>query len=136
MNAFQFTALSGLALTATFQLIGFVRATSRRRQYVARLLACVAAAVAIAFPALTSSLARAIGIGRGTDLVLYLFIFASSAAMFHLYAKTVTLERKLTHLVRQDALRNAQPGTTPSIDSAKTQQASIERELEPAETSS
>src|SRR3954451_14458322 len=76
-----------------------------------RLLALVFFVLAVGFvlfPDVTSEIARFVGVGRGTDLLLYLTIFAGVHSCLLLYVRTRRLERKLTALVRELALRNAE----------------------------
>lgn len=62
----------------------------------------------IAFPDVTTEVARLLGVGRGTDLLLYLWIVAGGFALLLLYARIRRVERKLTLLTRELALRDAQ----------------------------
>lgn len=59
-------------------------------------------------PDLTSRLARLLGIGRGTDLILYLFIVFCYLGGLSILAKFRRLERNQTLLVRKLALASAQ----------------------------
>ena len=61
----------------------------------------------VAVPEATTIVARYLGVGRGTDLLLYLSILTGGYAIILLYARTRRLERKLTDHVRQTAIRNA-----------------------------
>jgi hypothetical protein len=54
----------------------------------------------------TIIIARAVGIGRGTDLVLYLFILGFLGTSFYFYGRVVKLETAITTLVRQAALQD------------------------------
>jgi hypothetical protein len=58
-------------------------------------------------PELTTKLANLVGVGRGTDLILYLCVIAFFLAFMVLYAKVRNLEAAQTELVRQLALANA-----------------------------
>lgn len=60
----------------------------------------------IIFPNFTSVIANAIGIGRGADLVFYLFIFSTLFIFFYLLSKMNKLNRDFTEFVRKDAIRN------------------------------
>src|SRR3954469_3069725 len=62
----------------------------------------------VLFPDWTSEIARFVGVGRGTDLLLYLTIFAGVHSCLLLYVRTRRVERKLTELVRGLAIKNAQ----------------------------
>lgn len=59
-------------------------------------------------PDLTSRLARLLGIGRGADLILYLFIVFCYLGGLSILAKFRRLERNQTLLVRKLALASAQ----------------------------
>lgn len=75
-----------------------------------RLLAAVfftAATGLIVFPDTSTVVARVLGVGRGTDLLLYLGIFAGIHAFLLLYARTRRLERKMADLVRAQAIITA-----------------------------
>lgn len=63
----------------------------------------------IAFPDVTTEVARALGVGRGTDLLLYLWIVTGCFAGLLLYARIRRVERKVTLLTREIALRDARP---------------------------
>ena len=58
-------------------------------------------------PNLTTTVARHLGVGRGTDLVLYLLVIAFAFTSAGLYFRSRELERKLGVLVRHAAVREA-----------------------------
>jgi hypothetical protein len=58
-------------------------------------------------PELTTRLAHSVGVGRGTDLLLYLFCLASTTVFLTLYKKNRTVEEKLTEVAREVALLGA-----------------------------
>lgn len=58
----------------------------------------------VVFPELTNKLAAALGVGRGADLVFYLFIVAFCYLMLLVYAKIKKMERQLAELARKQAL--------------------------------
>jgi hypothetical protein len=62
----------------------------------------------VMFPNSTSEIAQFLGVGRGTDLLLYLTIFAGVHSCLLLYMRTRRIERKLTEVVRGLAIKNAQ----------------------------
>ena len=75
-----------------------------------RLLAVLffaAATVLIIFPESSTTVAHVLGVGRGTDLIVYLGIFAGIHAFLLLYARTRRLERKLADYVRASAIEQA-----------------------------
>lgn len=70
------------------------------------LIVCIMAAgvFMVAFPELTNKLAAALGVGRGADLVFYLFIVGFCYLMLLIYAKIKRMERQLAELARKQAL--------------------------------
>jgi small membrane protein len=55
-----------------------------------------------------SALARMVGVGRGTDLVLYALVVAFMAGMFSFYQRFRVVDRRYTELARTVALREAE----------------------------
>jgi len=81
-----------------------------RSKLISRLLALLLLGVAIGFvmfPDTTSDIARSLGVGRGTDLLLYVTIFAGLHSCLLLYMRTRAVQRKLTELTRALAIKNA-----------------------------
>lgn len=62
----------------------------------------------VLFPSVTDRLAHFVGVGRGADLITYLFIIFFFIAGIAFYSKVRKLEEQQTELVRRVALRNAQ----------------------------
>ncbi len=83
----------------------FLRSTLRDR--VLTILLFVTAVVAILFPDLTTRVANAVGVGRGADLLIYLFVLAAVLAFIVLNARLMRLEDNITELVRELALSRA-----------------------------
>jgi hypothetical protein len=82
-----------------------------RARLVYRLLAVMlflAATVFIFLPDLTTVIARSLGVGRGTDLLLYVSLIAGVHIVLLLYRRTRELEHRMTELVRAAAIRDAQ----------------------------
>ena len=65
------------------------------------------AAVSILFPDLWSRLARIVGVGRGTDLVLYALVVAFLSFTVTTYLRFRDLETNYTRLARRMALNEA-----------------------------
>lgn len=61
----------------------------------------------ILFPESTIWVARALGIGRGVDLVLYVSVILTLYLIFRLYVRMEQVERGMTQVVRAIALRDA-----------------------------
>lgn len=100
--------LSGLLLaTALYAWKSF-----RRAPPIAVLVALVAAAglYFVWLPAHASWLAAAIGIGRGVDLVLYVWVIVSLLAILNLHLIARTQLEMITVLARKLAIAQATPG--------------------------
>ena len=55
-----------------------------------------------------SAVARALGVGRGTDLVLYLLVVAFLLGMLQFYLRFRVVDRRFTELARTLAIREAE----------------------------
>lgn len=98
-------------LLTVFLLGLFVYALLQKKQFplVGRALPVVAMlGIYVAwFPDQTSTWARWVGVGRGVDLMLYVWIMASGLLFLVLHLKLVAQQRQLTDLVRALALSTA-----------------------------
>jgi hypothetical protein len=110
MTPFQILALALLAGLLVLEAAGCWRDPVVRGFRVLRVLVWLAAAVAIGRPQLTQELADALGIGRGTDLVIYLFVLAFLGVSFYFYSRLVRMQRQITQMVRHTAIQEARPG--------------------------
>jgi hypothetical protein len=106
MTAFQWIALPCVALLAGRSALKLAR-PGRRKTAFWNTLVWGAAFVAILRPNLTTSLAAWLGIGRGADLVLYVFCVAFLLSAFLVYNRFQQMESHLTDIVRQLALKEA-----------------------------
>ena len=61
-------------------------------------------AAAIIFPNITQAAADLVGVGRGTDLVLYMSVVVVMFVLLHYYTKFVELQRQLTEVTRELAI--------------------------------
>lgn len=109
MNVFQIIVLATVLIAMAWELWTFSKRSSPWASLLR--LAVWAAALAVVYqPDLASHLAQLVGIGRGADFVLYCASLALLLCVFYLYARQVTLERRLTELVRIQALQQARRG--------------------------
>ena len=60
-----------------------------------------AGGIAVLFPERTDIIANYMGVGRGVDLITYLFEVAAIFILIHYYTKFVELQRQLTTLTRE-----------------------------------
>jgi hypothetical protein len=66
---------------------------------------------AVIWPNLTTIVANAVGIGRGTDLVLYILVMVFLFTTVAMYQRMHHLETRLIELTRATTLRDAAPTT-------------------------
>jgi hypothetical protein len=99
--------LAAIAVVALFALRGSTRAMHRVlwRGYVVGIL--VAAALSIVFPDILTRLAKVVGVGRGTDLLLYILVVTFLFVSVILFRRLDALERKYVRLARLIAIRDA-----------------------------
>jgi small membrane protein len=112
LNIFQLIVVPLAAVLFVRSLILLGRGLHRRASALGALV-WLAAGVTILRPNITVTIARAMGIGRGTDLVLYFFLMAFLATAFYFYNRVMQLESAITIIVRHAALREACPAAPP-----------------------
>jgi len=66
----------------------------------------IIAAIVVLLPQVATGVAHFVGVGRGADLVLYASVSTLFLLVFKLFIQHEKLERKLTDIVRHDALRD------------------------------
>ncbi len=74
------------------------------------LLWALATAVVLV-PDITSQAAAAVGVGRGADLVVYMALILLFYAQFRQMVRIDNMERNITKLARESALRSAEEKT-------------------------
>ncbi len=72
--------------------------------------------VFVCFPALTSRIANTVGVGRGTDLLLYVSLISIGFLLTLFYSKIRVMSQTITHLTRAMALREVRKGGTGEED--------------------
>lgn len=105
LNLFQWIVVPILSTLCIHSLILAARGM-RWRSAAFRAILWFSAAMAVWRPEMTITIARTLGIGRGTDLVLYLFIIGTLGAALYFYGRVVKLESAITSLVRHAALQD------------------------------
>jgi hypothetical protein len=102
-----------LAIVAVVAIaIVVVRGGGARHQAVRRILLVLfvlGAAVAVLFPQVLTWLANLVGIGRGTDLLLYVMVIAFLALVATTYRRFRQMEEQITTLARRVALLDSDP---------------------------
>jgi hypothetical protein len=117
MTPFQWLSLGVLGLLWLREVVRLRQGRGARAVGLLRAFVWAGAAVAIALPDLTNRVALAVGIGRGADVVLYVFVLVFLGAAFFLYARLAQVQQQLTLLVRHLALRDPQPPGDPQLPS-------------------
>lgn len=110
MSAFQLIACTAIVLELLRDVALFIRRRDSTRALVLRAIVWLSALVAIVDPTLVTRFANLIGIGRGADVVLYVFVLAFLATAFFLYARQVRLQRQVDLLNSQIALLQPRQG--------------------------
>ncbi|MDD3920352.1 MAG: DUF2304 domain-containing protein [Eubacteriales bacterium] len=108
----QWILLGGIGLSLMLAVVVLKNQLLGRLFFVCQFLLGV---VFVLVPDLSSRLARLVGIGRGTDLLLYLFIVFCYLGGLSILAKFRRLERNQTLLVRKLALSSVQASQRPSV---------------------
>jgi hypothetical protein len=67
---------------------------------------CAAGIIFVIFPSLATDVARSLGVGRGTDLMLYFFIVLTLVIALNLHLKLRSSQETITQLSRAIALMN------------------------------
>lgn len=86
----------------------------------------LAAIISILFPSLTTQVAHLVGVGRGTDLLLYALVVAFISYAVTMYRRLNRQEIRITQLVRQMSILqgkidNQSASVLPDSPSAKPQ---------------
>ena len=87
---------------------GFLRRNRLPVNIMLVFLILAGAGVAVMFPAYTDTIAQALGVGAGKDLIIYLVVVLLLFLSLHFYTKSVDHQRQLTQLVREIAILRAE----------------------------
>lgn len=66
----------------------------------------IAAALVVAWPESVNRIADVVGVGRGADVVLYVAVVGMFYLLFRVFMRIESIERSLTKIVREDALKD------------------------------
>ncbi len=103
MKEIQPLLLAGVA----FIFLYFIVWMRKRLLDILILFAMITCAVVfILWPDLTTLIAKKLGVGRGTDLILYISILIFWFIILKLYTRIRRLEQIFTNIIRDDALKN------------------------------
>lgn len=84
-----------------------------RREFVEWFLLWLAVAFLVIVPETASYLAQLVGVGRGSDLVVYLAVLLAFYLLFKIFVRLEHTERDLTAIVRELALRGGENKESP-----------------------
>ena len=107
MNLFQISALAIVASLFVLSLLALLRGWTGRREGTAWVSIWFLAGLAITWPDLTTRVAKALGIQRGADLVLYCAVISMLSGFFMVYVRLRRLRRDVTLLTRRLAIEQA-----------------------------
>lgn len=96
-----------IALAATTALTWYraSRQAIRPLEALAWTVVWIGAGIIVCLPSITTKFANLFGVGRGADLVIYVAVFVLFLLVFHLHVVHDRVERSITELVRQNALK-------------------------------
>jgi small membrane protein len=101
-----------LVLAVLIILVVFIRSSNAVHVQASKRIALVLFAVvnvyAVMRPDDLTAIAHVLGVGRGTDLVLYALVVAFMAGMFSMYQRFRLVDRRYTELARTVAIREAE----------------------------
>jgi small membrane protein len=115
MIPFQFAGTFVCLLFAAWSLRRLVRRQRPRWLSLLGLLVGGVGAVTIVDPEITTDVARAVGIGRGVDLLTYLVALAFLGSWFYFYQRIRSLTIAVTAIVRELAIRNPHLPSPPGV---------------------
>ena len=107
MNGIKIILLTAFAAILVWAFRNRRRVGLRAGGRVAAVAVAALAVVSVLFPEWTLWLAHRVGVTRGTDLVLYLFIVVVVVTSVGTYFRFAELDRRLVEIVRANAIREA-----------------------------
>jgi len=107
LNLFQVLALIVLAALLVVTVVAAARGWASRREAAAWSALWLIAAIVVLWPGFLQAVARALGIGRGADLLLYCTVVVMMVGFLMVYVRLRRLRREMTLLVRHLAMRDA-----------------------------
>ena len=104
MTYFQSFGIAVVGLLIVYSVANLFRYRGRSRATYLWLVIWVLTTVALINPSLAVTAARAMGVGRGADLIFYLNVLGTLAGFFLIYMRQRKIDRQITLLVRELAL--------------------------------
>lgn len=78
---------------------------------IAIILVSLIGIVFVIFPDFTNTIADTVNVGRGADLVIYLFMILAFFAVLYLYGKIRSIHTMLTDIIREISIKNKKTET-------------------------
>jgi len=110
MSLIQILLIAFAAFAAVITVVRFRRGSTSIGALAGWLVFWLVVAYVVIRPETASAFARAIGVGRGADAVVYLAIVAAFYLIFRLFARLEDVDRRLTKIVREEALKDLPHG--------------------------
>jgi hypothetical protein len=107
MNVFQVIVICVLGFLFVVDVIALMRGWLTRKEAFVWGGVCFVTAMAIDRPQWIQKIARALGIGRGADLILYCAVVITMIGFWMVYVRLRALRREMTLLVRHLAIMEA-----------------------------
>ncbi|MDP3999861.1 MAG: DUF2304 domain-containing protein [bacterium] len=101
--------IAGLLLVFIWFLRNRNQARTRAGKKLAFALLVLAGVIAVLYPDVMNTLAGWVGVGRGADLLFYALTLAFIFVTLNIYLKFQDHDRRLTEIVREVAIKEAEP---------------------------
>lgn len=108
MNPFQLFGISLFTCLIVAQVSRMIRRRSIPRSSIVWLSVWSAGIVSLLAPDVLTRIARAVGVNRGADLLLYVSVLCGLLIAFVIYTRMRKTDREITLIVRQLALSTAE----------------------------
>lgn len=108
MRLFQLIALPFIATMLIFSVRNLFRVSARRTAALFWVVLWLATLIAVTYPNATTRVARALGIYRGADLLVYSAVLAFIVGFYVVSLRLRQLSREITVLTRELALLDAE----------------------------
>lgn len=116
MNLFQLVVLPTILVIASLDLRSLILGRISQATWLARLICWVVATVLVFNPAIATRISSSLGIGRGADFVIYVFMLVSPIVWFRTQTQLHSIRSQVVYLARVEAIRGATFGTEESVD--------------------
>jgi hypothetical protein len=105
----QFVLIAAVLLMLVFFLRNHGTSRASASVKIGFVLFLVFGVVAVLYPNAVTKLAESLGVGRGTDLLLYGLVVGFAFGMINIYLRFRTIQLREARLVRAIALQRAEP---------------------------